>query len=155
MKMIKETVKVKMPDDYKEKAYKILNDTISDVLKRKNVKLSEYDKRKIKNLSLDQININISQRSKSKSMWVFDTENHVPASFKTEKKLKNAEKHSSANPDKKYFLMKNNLSWTYQSTNEKAEESMNKKEFEDLVLQNLLEDFETAAFYGTLSYMEE
>ena len=51
--------------------------------------------------------------------------------------------------------MKNNLSWTYQTTNKNSEEKKNKKEFNETVLNLLLEDFETAAFYGTLSYVEE
>ena len=88
-------------------------------------------------------------------MWVFDTETHIPIPVRTENKLKSAEKHSSANPDDRYFKVKNSLSWTYQTTNAKSEESINRKEFEDTVLEKLLEDFETAAFYGTLSYVEE
>lgn len=152
--MIKETLNVEIPKGYKEKAAKILDDTIEDVLEKQNASLTNNEKRKIKNLSLDQVNINVSQRSKSKSMWVFDTETHIPIPVRTEKKLKSAEKHSTANPNEKYFKIKNNLSWTYQTTNAKSEEGMDKKEFEDTILRILLEDFETATFYGTLSYVD-
>ena len=153
--MIKETLHVKMPKGYKEKAMKILDDTINNTVNNKNKEITESEKRKIKNLSLDQVNINISQRTKTKSMWVFDTESHIPVSVRSEEKLGGAERHSEINPEEKLFKMKNNLSWTYQTTNKNSEEKKNKKEFNETVLNLLLEDFETAAFYGTLSYVEE
>lgn len=153
--MIKETLYVKMPEGYKDKALNILDETINKIVDKKNKTITESEKRKIKNLSLDQVNINISQRIKSKSMWVFDTETHIPVSVRSEEKLGGAENHSESNPEDKLFKMKNNLSWTYQTTNKNSEDKMNKDEFNETVLNLLLEDFETAAFYGTLSYVEE
>lgn len=153
--MIKETITVDMSEDFRKKAMKVLDKTIEDVLVKKNATLTNKEKRKIKNLSLDQVNINMSQRGKSKSMWVFDTELSIPVSVRTEKKLISAHIHSLKNPEMKYFKEQNNLTWTYETSNANSEEGLNRSEFCEVILRSLLEDFETAAFYGVLSYVED
>lgn len=153
--MIKETIKVKLTKEFKEQAMNKLDETIESVLSKKNVKLSEQDKRKIKNLSLDQVNINISQRNKSKTMWVFDTENSVPVPVRTENKLKSAEEYLKTNPDANYYTIQSNLIWLFKTSNGKTKEGLTHEQFEKEVLKMLLEDFETAAFYGTLSCINE
>lgn len=153
--MIRETVKVKLTKEFKEQAMNKLDETIELVLNKKNVELKEKDKRKIKNLSLDQVNINISQRSRSKTMWVFDTENSIPIPVKIESKLKSVEEHLQNNPDANYYTMQSDLVWLLKTPNGETEEGLTHEQFEKEVLKILLEDFETAAFYGTLSYIDE
>lgn len=151
--MIKEIVKVKLTEEFKKQAMETLDKTICNVLELKNAKLSSQEKTKIKNLSLDQINVNVSQRNKFKIMWVFDTEDYIPVTVYVEDELKSIEECLNKNPNVNYFKIKNNLTWSFKESNSK-EMGKTKEEFENRVLQILMEDFETAAFYGTLSYMD-
>lgn len=147
--MIREIVKVKLTKEYKEKAVALVEETIDKVSKKANIELSPQDKRKLINLTMDQVNINVSSKAKTKTYWVFDTENHLPvvvekAEAKSTQKTLVPQKISNGG-----YKMKPNLVWTYVK---KDKETLTQKEFEEKSLAMLLEDFETAAFYGTLSY---
>jgi len=150
--MIKEIIKVKLTTEFKKQAMDKLDETIENVLEKRNAKLTPQEKRKIKNLSLDQVNVNVSQRSKCKTMWVFDTENYIPVPVKVESKLKSIEECLKTNPNANYFKIQSNLTWTFKKSNSKNM-GVTKEEFENEVLKILIEDFETAAFYGVLSYV--
>lgn len=150
--MIKETIKVKLTTKFKEQAMDKLDETIENVLDKKNAKLTPQEKRKIKNLSLDQVNVNVSQRSKCKTMWVFDTESYIPVTVKVESKLQSIEECLKTTPNANYFKIQNNLTWTFKKENSK-DMGVTKEELENEVLKILIEDFETAAFYGVLSYV--
>lgn len=150
--MIKETIKVKLTTEFKKQAMDKLDETIENVLDKKNTKLTPQEKRKIKNLSLDQVNVNVSQRSKCKTMWVFDTESYIPVTVKVESKLQSIEECLKTTPNANYFKIQNNLTWTFKKANSK-DMGVTKEEFENEVLKILIEDFETAAFYGVLSYV--
>lgn len=150
--MIKETIKVKLTTEFKKQAMDKLDETIENVLDKKNTKLTPQEKRKIKNLSLDQVNVNVSQRSKCKTMWVFDTESYIPVTVKVESKLQSIEECLKTTPNANYFKIQNNLIWTFKKANSK-DMGVTKEEFENEVLKILIEDFETAAFYGVLSYV--
>lgn len=150
--MNSQIVKVKITDDFKKEAMQILYDTIEKVLYKKKTSLNDNDKIKIKNLTLDQINVNISHRNRTKTMWVFDVENFIPVIVKTPKKKGNINEYIKSNNDN-YFHMQSNLNWTFKKENQEFGKTY--EEFEEQVLETLLEDFETAAFYGTLSYVNE
>lgn len=151
--MIKEIIKVKLTTEFKKQAMDKLDETIENVLEKRNAKLTPQEKRKIKNLSLDQVNVNVSQRSKYKTMWVFDTENYIPVPVKVESKLKSIKECLKTNPNANYFKIQSNLTWTFKKANSK-DMGVTKEEFENEVLKILIEDFETAAFYGVLSYID-
>jgi len=152
--MIRETLKVKLTDEFKKKAMDKIDETINYVSKRHNVELNAKEKLKIKNLSLDQVNINISQRTKSKTIWVFDTEPYVPVTVEVQDELSPIRSFLSKNKNSNFYQMRSNLSWTFNEENAQNE-GITHQQFEDKVLEILLEDFETASFYGTLSYVTE
>lgn len=157
--MTKEVVKVKMDEEFKEKALQSIEDTIEKVLTVHNVKLKPKDKRSIKNFSLDQLNVNVTNRINSKTLWVFNIESSVPVIVE---RAKDIPKFGGIVPEGKNvgkFTMNTNGSWALTKNSKKTkgadnEEGLNKKGFENTVLNMLLEDLETAAFYGTLSYVE-
>lgn len=152
--MIRETLKVKLTDEFKKKAMDKIDETINYVSKRHNVELNAKEKLKIKNLSLDQVNINISQRTKSKTIWVFDTEPYVPVTVEVQDELSPIRSFLNKNKNSNFYQMRSNLSWTFNEENAQNE-GITHQQFEDKVLEILLEDFETASFYGTLSYVTE
>lgn len=146
--MIRSTSNIKLTSEFKEKALNLINDTIEETLNKSQVSLEKKEKTKIKNLSLDQINIDVAHRNKLKAMWVFDTEEFIPIMLFVDKRL--TEAYLKDNPDDKVYYMEPNGDWKMIKDDK---DGVDKKEFEETVLQMLLEDFETAAFYGTLSYM--
>lgn len=152
--MIRETLKIELTDEFKEKAMDEIDKTINYVSKRHNVELSAKEKLKIKNLSLDQVNINISERTRSKTIWVFDTETYVPVTVEVQDELSPISNFLKENENSNFYQIRSNLSWTFNDKNAQNE-GMTHQQFEDKVLEILLEDFETAAFYGTLSYVTE
>lgn len=152
--MIRHTTRVKLPDGFKKQAIKLIDDTIDSVLYKKNATLTNREKIKIKNLSMDQVNVNVSNRNKSKTIWVFDTEDCIPVPVKVDSKLGNFDKFLHENPEANYYAPETNLTWTFKKSNSDNGVGITKKEFEEKVLKTLLEDFETAAFYGALSFID-
>lgn len=150
--MIRETVKIKLTESYKKEAMELIDDTIKLVSNKYGVQLNDKEHKKIKNLSLDQINVNISYRNKCKTLWVFDTEDSIPIIVEKEASFKDPVKYSL---DKGSYRILTNLTWTFNSKNLKDGTGITHDEFEKEVLKMLLEDFETAAFYGVLSYITE
>ena len=150
MGMIRKTEKIKLQADYKAKAMSVIDKTINSVAVKQRYELSEQEKRKIKNLSLDQVNMNITHKAKAKTIWVFDVEDHLPVIVETEdiSKLKAIDK------DTRSYKMRPNLSWTYNRKNTN-EGGVSYEEFVSENLRILMEDFETAAFYGAFSYVTE
>jgi len=153
--MTREVLNVKMTGEFKAKVFNEIEKTINYALKKNDVELQEKERKKIKNLTLDQVNVHISQKMKSKSMWVFDAEKYIPVTVEVEKTLAPVKLHAKENSEDKLFRMENNLSWSYSRKNKNHEDSMNYEEFERKVLDILIEDFNTASFYGTLSYVVE
>lgn len=152
---MKDTIQIKLTPAYKEQAVNIINQTIQQVAKRFNCNLNEQDIRKIRNLSLDQININVSQKTKSKTLWIFDAEDMLPMVIEKEDNIVNFGLIGQSETELTgAYSMNPNLSWTFNKAN-LNKGGLTRKEFEDEVLKMLLEDFETAAFYGALSYITE
>mgnify|MGYP000847702131 CR=1 FL=1 len=147
---MRKTMKIKLTKEYKEKALNLIDKTIDKVADKFNYELSNKEKSIIKNLSLDQINVNVTSRAKLKTMWVFDTEEYLPVIVEKEHDYGML----SSNTEEGTYLMNPNLSWTFNKANIKKG-GISYEEFENKVLELLLEDFETASFYGTLSYVSE
>lgn len=145
----KEIEEIKIPSEFKTKALKLIDDTIEVVTNKFGADLSEQEKTTIRNLSLDQINVNVGVRANLKYMWVFDTEETLPVIVEKEHPEDGL---FSEKEDEKAYSMKPNLSWTYNKSNVEKE-GLSKQEFHEKALRVLLEDFETAAFYGALSYV--
>lgn len=138
---MRKTIDIKLTDEYKEEVMNLIDDTIEKVIKREHASLSAADKRKIKNLALDQVNVNVTARSKLKSLWVFDSADCLTMIVEPDRKNK-VKKGGHIK-----YTMRPNLTWLYGS------EGITRKEFEERALEMLAEDVETAAFYGTLSYI--
>ena len=85
--MIKEIIEIKLKDEFKDKALNLIDETIDKVAKAYGSSLSDKDKRKIKNLALDQVNVNVSHRANSKTLWVFNVENNLPILVEKDKGL--------------------------------------------------------------------
>lgn len=150
--MTRDIIKIKLTKEYKEKALQIINDTIENVYSKYNVTLTETDKRKIKNLTLDQVNINVSIKAKTKTFWIFDTENCLPVVVETEENKPSMGQLVATKIQTGFYVIKPNLVWTFVKKNVDGT-GLNKKKFEEKVLEMLLEDFQTSAFYGALSYV--
>ena len=149
---MKDTIQIKLTPAYKQQAVDIINKTIKHVAKKFNCDLNEQDIRKIRNLSLDQINI--SQKTKSKTLWIFDAEDVLPIVIdRKDSKANLGLIGQLENESVGAYTMNPNLTWTFSKNI--TENSLNQEEFEKEVLKMLLEDFETAAFYGALSYITE
>lgn len=146
--MIRNTVNVKLTEEFKQQAIKLIYDTIEETLIKSNKEIPTKEKNKIKNLSLDQVNIDVAHKNKLKAMWVFDTEDYIPILLFVDKDLEQT--YLKENLDDKVFFMEANGDW---KVKKKVKNGVTKKEFEETVLKMLLEDFETASFYGTLSYI--
>ena len=145
--MINTVIHIPLTPTFKKEAMEIINSTIDKVLTRHNSTLSDKDKKKIKNLSLDQINVNVTHKSKLKTIWVFDTEDNLPVVLHIDENISLPD-----NPEIHAYKLRSNGEWEIDLDNE---ESLNKKDFESAVLKYLISDFETASFYGTLSYMDD
>lgn len=152
--MIRETVHIELKKEYKEMVFELVDSTINKVAETHNEKITEANKRTIKNLCFDQVNIHVSSRAKSKTIWIFDTEECIPIIVERETTQPELNAKTGKKKGTGSFVMKPNLTWTYNSCNNKKG-GMSKKKFEERVLEMLAEDFETAAFYGTLSYITE
>lgn len=138
-----------MSEDYKQKAMTKVEEVAKKVAKTKNKPIDEKTVLRLRNLTLDQINVVISSKVKSKVLWVFDSEDFLPTSVQgTENNPMQMGLFSGTTLEKDYYRLKSNSTW------EKTKDSsdLSKQEFEEKVLDMLLEDFETAAFYGALSY---
>lgn len=140
------TIYIPLTPEFKKKAMDTINDTIEKVLERHRTSLSDQIKKKIKNFSLDQINVNVTHKNKLKSIWVFDTEDTIPIFLLLD------ESGELPNSDDFAYKLKSNGEWEVDLD---FEGSLNKEEFEAMVLKHLIDDFETASFYGTLSYMDD
>lgn len=151
--MSKEVVKVKLTNEFKENALSMIKETIDRVLSAHEVNLSIKEKRKIKNLALDQLNVNVTNRINSKTLWVFNIENSIPVIV--ERDSTNKLKMGAIVAEKRQretYKMKPNLTWSLSKKNNK-DDGLTKKKFEEKVLSMILEDLETASFYGALSYV--
>lgn len=150
--MIRELVQVKMSKEYKDEIVDLVNKTIDTVAKKHNYELTSCEKNKVKNLCFDQVNIHISERSRAKTFWTFDTERSIPIVIEKEESQPKLDSDSKRKTGS--YKMKPNLTWTYSKKNNN-EGGVEKEIFEERVREMLLEDFETAAFYGALSYTTE
>lgn len=150
--MIKETIKIKLDDNYKEKALTLIDDTIQKVSELNNSVLSDKDKRTIRNLTLDQVNVNVSQKASCKTLWVFSIESSLSVLVEREESVPRLGALVPGEKEIGSYQMKPNLTWTLSKSNDKNE-GLNRKSFEEMSLEMLLEDIETAAFYGALSYV--
>lgn len=150
--MIKEIVKVKLDKEYKDKALSLIDETINKVSELSGVSLEDKDKRKIRNLTLDQVNVNVSHRINSKTIWVFNIEDSLPVIVEREEGLPKMGALMPENEQVGSYKMKPNLTWTFNKKND-SDDGINEEDFKRRVLEMLLEDIETAAFYGTLSYV--
>ena len=150
--MIRELIHVKLDKEYKDEVFQLVEDTIDKVAKEHRVKLTEKEKRQIKNLSFDQVNIHVSGKARAKTFWVFDTEECLPLIIEKER----AKAPFDGNTSKKdgSFKMKPNLTWTFNEENNKNG-GITEAKFNEKVLKMLKEDFETASFYGALSFVTE
>lgn len=152
--MIKETVRVRINEDFKKKAFELIDETIEKVLKSHRKILTPKEKTKVKNLTLDQINVNTTQKSNMKTLWVLNIESSIPVIVEREKALVILGGIiGDTNSKKNYYKVKPNWTWTIKKEN-CEDGGLTKEEFEDEIKTMLLEDIETAAFYGALSLME-
>lgn len=152
--MIKETAKVRMSEDFKEEAFNIIDETINKVSKSHRKKLSRKEKNKVRNLTLDQINVNITSKANMKTLWVLNIESSIPVVIEKEKDFMMFGAFiEDPNTKRNYYKMKPNWIWTVKKEN-CDDGGITKEEFEEKIKTMLLEDIETAAFYGTLSLME-
>lgn len=140
------TIYITLTSEFKKKAMDAINDTIEMVLERHRATLSDQVKKKIRNLSLDQINVNVTHKNKLKNIWVFDTEDTIPVLLLLDTS------GQLPNDDALAYKLKSNGEWEIDLD---SNESLNKEEFEAMVLKHLIDDFGTASFYGTLSYMDD
>lgn len=150
--MIKEIIEFNLSEEYKEKALLIIDETIDKVSDVHGVELDAKSKRMIKNLALDQVNVNISHRANSKTLWVFNIESNLSVLLEREETLP---KLGALVPDAEAegsYKMRPNLTWTFSKAND-SDGGVSKESFRQQSLNMLLEDMETAAFYGTLSYV--
>lgn len=150
--MIKESVKIKLSEKYKNEALLLIDETIDKVSESNGATLDTKDKRKIRNLTLDQVNVNVSHRANCKTLWVFSIEDSLSVIVEREESLP---KMGALMPDDEQvgsYKMKPNLTWTFNREND-SDDGVGKEDFESKTLEMLLEDIETAAFYGTLSYV--
>ena len=143
--MSTKTIYIPLTEEFKKEAVDIVNETIEKTAKEKNVVLDLSQKRKIRNLSLDQINVNVTHKNSLTNLWVFSDASYFPVIITTNKK------DIPEDSNKNVYRLKSNGTW--EIADHKL--SMNKKRFEASVLRYLIKDFETAAFYGTLSYWGE
>lgn len=150
--MTKEIVRIKLTDEFKEEAMDLIKNTIKKVLNVHGVELSAKEKRAIKNFSLDQLNVNVTNRINSKTLWVFNIENSIPVLVERDKGIPKLGNLISKSKEKGTYLINSNLTWSISKKND-DKGGLSREEFEKAVLDMTLEDLETAAFYGTLSYV--
>lgn len=153
MKTVKDTIGIDIKEDFKQKVFELIDETIENVLLAENATLTAAEKRKIKNLSLDQLNVNITSKINSKTIWVFSAESTLPVTIERESGIPNGTSLIKKDESPVFFKMRPNGSWIM--TKEKDEKCFTKEEFEEQVLKMILEDVETAAFYGTSSYIRK
>ena len=148
--MTKEMIEIKINDEFKSQANELIDKTIEKVFDSKGKSLNNELKKRIRNLVIDQLNVNVTSKLSSKTLWVFTTENSIPVIVESE-----GQKHKMGGiiqekRHAKYYSLKNNL-WS--SSNKKKDETfVSKCEFERKSLKLFLEDVETASFYAAMSY---
>lgn len=153
--MIKEIARIKIDEEYKEKVFNVIDSTIRKVVSSYEREITDQEINKIKNLSLDQINVNVASRANMKTLWGINIESNIPILIERAKSLENLGGLFAANSDdKRYYKMKNNFTWSMSEANEE-DSGLTKKEFHEAVLSMLIEDAETASFYGALSLMDD
>lgn len=148
--MIKETVKIKLTEDYKQSALSLIDNTINKVANANNKKLNDAEKRKIKNLTLDQINVNVTSKVNAKTLWGFNIEQSLPVIVERDEKTARLGNLVEDEKNNGLYQMKPNLTWTFSRKNK---EGLSRQEFEKTVLDMFFDDVETAAFYGALSFV--
>ena len=148
--MIKEVVKVKLPDDLKNKAVNLIDETINKVMDTHGESISNKELSKIRNLTLDQINVNVTSRASLKSLWVLNIEQSIPVIVEKEIGMPELNELPSKDENKGLYKMKPNLTWTFNKDN-LEDDGVSRRIFENTIIEMLFEDIETAAFYGALS----
>ena len=151
--MTKEMIEIKINDEFKTQANQLIEKTIEKVF-NSNGKILDNDlKKRIRNLVIDQLNVNVTSKLSSKTLWVFTTENSIPVIVEAEsQRYKMGGIIQEKNPAK-YYSLKNNL-WS--SSNKRKDETfVSKIEFEKKALKLFLEDVETASFYAAMSYGDD
>lgn len=151
--MAKESVEIKMTDEFKETVLSLIDKTIEKVLDAKGVQLSNNEIKKLKNLALDQINVHVTSKINNKNLWNFNTENSLSVLLERESKTHKMGSIVSGKKETGYYTMKPNSTWCF-SEKDTTGKGYTKDEFEKKVLQMFLEDVETASFYGAISYVE-
>ena len=152
--MVRKTIHIELSDEYKARAMELMSSTIDNVAKKYNFELTNKEKKKIINLSLDQVNLNTTSKAREKTMWVFDAECSLPVVVEFENKYKDLNPKTGGVTQGLSFKMKPNLSWAYNKNNSN-EGGLLYEKFVEENLKLLMEDFETAAFYGAFSYVSE
>lgn len=151
--MIKELVGVKITDDFKKEIMNVIDDTINKVIVKSGKSIESKEINKVRNLSLDQINVDVTTRANLKTLWVINIENDIPIIVEKDKGFPSLTEINSSGSKNGAYKMKPNLTWTYSKDN--LDEGLNIEEFQNKVLSMLLEDAETAAFYGTMSCVDD
>lgn len=151
--MIKELTGVKMTEEFKGEVMDVIDETIERVATKSGKTISNRERNKIRNLSLDQINVDVSTRANLKTLWVINIENNIPIIVEKEKGIPQLDEINSNSAKSGAYKIKPNLTWTYSKDN--LDVGVNLEEFEKRVLSMLLEDAETAAFYGTMSLVDD
>lgn len=151
--MTKEMIEIKINDEFKTQANQLIEKTIEKVFNSNGKILGNDLKKRIRNLVIDQLNVNVTSKLSSKTLWVFTTENSIPVIVEAEnQRYKMGRIIQEKNPAK-YYSLKNNL-WS--SSNKRKDETfVSKVEFEKKALKLFLEDVETASFYAAMSYGDD
>lgn len=147
--MIKEIVQIPLTDEFKEKAEALIDTTLEKVFNLSSNKISTTEKKKVKSLALDQVNVNVTNKINSKTLWVFNIEKNLPVIVERDPSVPRMGAIVEGSKQVGFYTMKPNLSWTLNKTDNGS--SYNEEEFKEKVLSMFLEDIETAAFYGALS----
>lgn len=149
--MIKETIQIPLTEEFKEKAQALIDSTLEKVFNSSSNKISSADKKKVKNLALDQVNVSVTNKINSKTLWVFNIEKNLPVIVERDPSVPRMGAIVKGTKQVGFYTMKPNLSWTLTKTDNGA--SFTEEEFKEKVLSMFLEDIETAAFYGALSFV--
>lgn len=150
--MTRETVEIKIDENFKKEVLSLIDNTIDKVMSSSSIKLSKPEKTKLRNLTLDQLNVNVTNKMNFKTLWIFNTENTIPVLVEKESLHPDMGTIVKKKKTSGFYSIKPNLSWVFTKKNEDGF-GMTRSEFEKKATEMFLEDIETAAFYGSLSYV--
>lgn len=149
--MIKETVQIPLTEEFKEKVESLIDSTLEKVFNSSSNKVSSTDKKKVKSLALDQVNVSVTNKINSKTLWVFNIEKNLSVIVERDPNIPRMGAIVKGAKQPGFYIMKPNLSWTLAKNDTGS--GFTEEEFKKKVLCMLLEDIETAAFYGALSFI--